>query len=147
MKKAELKEIIKQCVRETLFEDGVLSDIIAEVAYGVAKAQSLMVEAEKSQNNSTKSRVKPAETETRLTEQTVSLRSEKLLETKKKMAAAIGSPSMKHVFEGTTPLSSAGSPGASQSPTSPLNGISPQDSGVDISGLLGIAGKKWQQLK
>ena len=43
MKRSELKAIIKECVKETLFEEGVLSEIIAEVAYGITKAQNLMV--------------------------------------------------------------------------------------------------------
>ena len=44
MKKSELKMLIKQCVKETLFEEGVLSEIIAEVAFGLTKAQTVMLE-------------------------------------------------------------------------------------------------------
>ena len=36
MKKRELKNIIKECVREVMFEDGMLSGIISEVVQGVA---------------------------------------------------------------------------------------------------------------
>ena len=35
MKKSELKNIIKECVKEVIFEEGVLSGIIAEVAQGL----------------------------------------------------------------------------------------------------------------
>ena len=45
MKRSELKAIIKECVKASLFEEGVLSEIIAEVAFGITKAQSLMVES------------------------------------------------------------------------------------------------------
>ena len=35
MKKSELKNIIKECVREVIFEEGMLSGIVSEVArYG-----------------------------------------------------------------------------------------------------------------
>lgn len=142
MKKSELKEIIKECVRETLFEDGILSDIIAEVAFGVAKAQSLMVESKEVEQ-----KAKRAEVESTLRAESQEARRAQLLETKKKMAAAIGSPSMKHVFEGTEPLKSAGTPGQVSAPSSPMSGIDPKDSGVDISGLFNLNGRKWQQLK
>ena len=35
MKKSELKNIIKECVKEVIFEEGVLSGIITEVAQGL----------------------------------------------------------------------------------------------------------------
>ena len=44
MKKSELKNIIKECVKEVLFEEGVLSNLVAEVAFGIAKAQNTIVE-------------------------------------------------------------------------------------------------------
>ena len=46
MKRSELKEMIKECVKEALFEEGVLSEIIAEVAFGLTKAQSVMLASE-----------------------------------------------------------------------------------------------------
>ena len=45
MKKSELKSIIKECVKEVLFEEGVLSNLVAEVAFGIAKAQTPIVES------------------------------------------------------------------------------------------------------
>ena len=44
MKKSELKSIIKECVKEILFDEGILSNLVAEVAMGITKAQSLMIE-------------------------------------------------------------------------------------------------------
>ena len=45
MKRSELKSIVKECVKEILFEEGVLSNLVAEVAFGITKAQGLMVES------------------------------------------------------------------------------------------------------
>ena len=49
MKRSELKIIIKDCVKEILFEEGVLSSIVAEVALGVAQAQA-QLDATREQN-------------------------------------------------------------------------------------------------
>ena len=38
MKKSELKNIIKECVREVIFEDGMLSGIVSEVVQGLGTA-------------------------------------------------------------------------------------------------------------
>ena len=46
MKKSELKSIIKECVKEILFEEGILSNIVAEVAFGINKAQGQLLEHE-----------------------------------------------------------------------------------------------------
>ena len=43
MKKSELKNIIKECVKEVLFEEGVLSNLVAEVAFGITKAQKQLL--------------------------------------------------------------------------------------------------------
>ena len=138
MKKSELKTIIKDCVKEVLFEEGILSDIIAEVAFGITKAQNLMVEQKE----------QPApQISKQLSEENQELKRKKLLETKRKMLDAIGNDSMNHIFEGTEPLSTAGSPGESPAAHSPLSGIDPRDSGVDITGLFNLAGNKWKHLK
>ncbi len=140
MKKSELKKIIKECVKEILFEEGILSNLVAEVAFGLTKAQGLVVE-QKQQPQKTKPKVnlkakKEAEEEKR----------KKLLETKRKMLDAMGSSRMKNVFEGTEPLKSSGAPGASTA-SGALSGRDPNDAGVDISGLFGLAGQKWNVLK
>ena len=59
------------------------------------------------------------------------------------MINAIGGDRMGGVFEGTEPLRSSGGPPAH----SPMSGKDPSDAGVDISGLFGLAGQKWKQLK
>jgi hypothetical protein len=138
MKKTELKNIIKECVREILFDEGVLSNLVAEVAFGITKAQSQLLEEEKT------NLIRDKESSEKIHSEKVKARSNKLLETKKKMLNAIGSKKLSGVFEGTEPLRSS----PQQAPGhTPLAGQDPTDAGVDISGLFGIAGQRWQQLK
>jgi len=136
MKKSELKSIIKECVKEILFEEGVLSNLVAEVAFGITKAQGQILESpqpSKADEKFLRENKRSAEKE----------RKKKLLETKNKMLSAIGGEKMKGVFEGTEPL-----PNTGQSNThSPMAGRAPGDAGVDISNLFGLAGQKWQKLK
>lgn len=138
MKKSELKAMIKQCVKEALFEEGVLSEIIAEVAFGLTKAQNIMSEQKTPQNEKANTQQD--------TDEVQEERRRRLLETKRKMINAMGNSKMSNVFEGTEPLTSGGltSPSA---PQGPLSGRDPSDAGVDISGLFSLAGQKWKQLK
>ncbi len=139
MKRSELKAMIKECVKEALFEEGVLSEIIAEVAFGLTKAQNIMLEQQTPQQSS-------PQIQQKLNKEREEGHRRKLLETKKKMLDAIGGDKMANVFEGTQPLSSGGS---MDRPTAqgPLAGRDPNDSGVDISGLFSLAGQKWNALK
>lgn len=41
MKKSELKKLIKECVKEVIFEDGALTKIVTEVAQGMSFAPLL----------------------------------------------------------------------------------------------------------
>ena len=136
MKRSELKKIIKECVRETLFEEGVLSDMIAEVAYGITKAQGLLAESKAPQQTVNLQAQEDAE-------ERKEAQRKKLLETKRKMLDAIGGGKMQGVFEGTEALPAQGS----SSPHSPLSGKDPKDAGVDITELFNFAGQKWNQLK
>jgi len=133
MKKSELKSIIKECVKEVLFEEGVLSNLVAEIAFGVTKAQGLIAESKVSAPEDTSA-------DRRLRERN---QKKKLLETKKKMIDAIGGDRMSGVFEGTKPLPNSGG----SNPHSPMAGLAPGDAGVDISGLFKLSGQKWQNLK
>ena len=47
------------------------------------------------------------------------------------------------IFEGTTPLSSGGSANKGPQAQGPLSDIDPNDPGVDISGIIGMAGSNW----
>tara|TARA_B100000214_G_scaffold149257_1_gene106769 strand:- start:802 stop:1221 length:420 start_codon:yes stop_codon:yes gene_type:complete len=139
MKKSELKSLIKECVKEVIFEEGVLSGVIAEVAFGLTKAQSIISESNQSQT------VSPRENEALLERQRAEeeeMSRKRLLETKRRMLDAVGSKHTKNVnvFEGTLPAQESSVP-------SPLSGYASDDAGVDISGLFSVAGKKWKALK
>lgn len=130
MKKSELKAIVKECIKDVLFEEGMLSSLIAEIAIGINQAQSTLVEQNTFQQEQVKNQV-------------ATEKQKRLLETKKKMLNAIGNEKMNKVFEGTEPLRGAGqNPGHT-----PLAGKDPSDAGVDISGLFNLAGQKWNDLK
>jgi hypothetical protein len=45
MKKSQLKELIKECVREVVFEEGALTKIVAEVAQGFTQAAPIVEQA------------------------------------------------------------------------------------------------------
>ncbi len=136
MKKSELKSIIKECVKEILFEEGVLSNLVAEVAFGITKAQGQLLE------NKTVNQPTSEATLTKRKEQEEQKR-KRLLETKKKMLNAMGGERMSGVFEGTNPLPNTGNSNGH----GPLAGQDPTDAGVDISSLFSLAGHKWQNLK
>ncbi len=139
MKKSELKSIIKECVKEILFEEGVLSNLVAEVAMGITKAQNTLVET------NTPSQPDPVFAK-EAREEEERARRKKLLETKRKMLDAMGNSKMSNVFEGTEPLKQGGTPGA-PSAHGPMANIDPNDAGIDISGLFSLAGQKWNALK
>ncbi len=133
-----LKPIVKECIQESLLEGGILSGIISEVMKGI-NSQNMIVE-EKQVNVV----YQEQEEESNQQEEYV----QKLNETKRKMLDAIGGDSYNGVnlFENTEPISSAPSPGEIASPSSPLSGVSPNDSGVNINALLGSVGKRWNTL-
>tara|TARA_R100000900_G_scaffold74933_1_gene58891 strand:+ start:316 stop:726 length:411 start_codon:yes stop_codon:yes gene_type:complete len=127
MKKSELKKIIKECVKEVIFEDGTLSGIISEVVQGLGTAN--LVQEQRRPAVSTE-----AEAQAQA----------KLNETRKQMRDAIGANSYEDVkqrfanpemFEGTKPLAESKGQGGA------LSGIDPGDAGVDISNIPGFG--KW----
>ena len=137
MKQSELKNIlkplVKQCIKEVIFEEGVLSGIISEVVRGT----NVNVDAEQEQPRRLEEELqekKEFEEKSRI----------KLQETRKKMLDAVGKDSYNGVdlFENTDPMKTAGAPGQGQS-ASPLEHYAPNDSGIDISG---IVSSKWKQM-
>jgi len=141
MKKSELKTMIKECVKEVLFEEGVLSNLVAEIAFGITKAQGTIVET----NTQPQQTKKPNIDKTMIAEQQEEKR-KRLLETKRKMLDAIGNSKMSNVFEGTEPLREGGTPNTTPA-QGPMAGRDPNDAGIDISGLFSLAGQKWNALK
>ena len=131
MKKSELKKIIKpiveECIRETLFQEGILSSIISEVMVGISDSQAAKPELE-NKNTQTQSRE----------------RINNIKESKKKLMDEIGREAFGGVdlCEGTSPApaqSNASSHGA-------LKGVDPNDPGVNIDGLMNIMGQTWRTL-
>ena len=139
MKRSELKKmikpIVKECVHETILNDGLLSNIISEVASGLGN--QFIIE--------NKETVVPQETNEN------SVRMEQLKESqrasRKKLLDEIGKDAFNGVdlFEGTSPIRDNGTPSAT-SQASPLSGQDPNDAGVDISGIMALGGKNWKTL-
>jgi hypothetical protein len=139
MKKSELKDLIKECVKEVLFEDGVLSNIVSEIMIGVNDGQRLI------ESRAPTPRIPPP-TAPRAQEEEAKHRREKLNETRKRMADAIGNDAFQGVFENINPISKAGEPGANPS-HSPLADTDPTDAGININGIMNVAGNAWKRLK
>ena len=127
MKKSELKNIIKECVKEVIFEEGVLSGIIMEVSRGMSSVQQLG-----------SAPPQPAKL------QAPSAHARQIQEAKQEVLSAIAGDAYKDLknrfpdpslFEGTVPLPSSGGK------ASALNGVNPTDAGVDLSSIPGMG--KW----
>ena len=132
MKKSELRQVlkplIKECIKEVIFEEGVLSNIVSEVAQGlggqtIVETKQQLAEPQRNY-----------EEENRIAQQ-------KLQETRKRMLDAIGSESYNgdDLFAGTTPTSAP----TESKQGDPLSGIDPRDAGVDINKIFGGKSKNW----
>ena len=139
MKKSELKEtlkpLIKECIKEVMFEDGTLSTIIAEVVKGVGVQTPLVEEALPTQEP-----IADTAREQQVAAMKEEYRREMEAQRNKLNEAVSTRFGGIDLFEGTTPISKAGQPGSPSAPSSPLQGVDPNDSGVDIS-KLGLFGK------
>lgn len=128
MKKSELKALIKpiveECIRESLFKEGILSSIISEIMIGVSQTQPIV------ENKQQKPQINPMKE--------LSARKNKLLD-------EIGRDSFKgvDVFEGTTP---APAPRAKNSQYGAMKDIDPNDPGVNIDSLMEVMGGTWKAL-
>jgi len=118
--KKVLKPLIKECIKEVLFEEtGALSHIISEVANGLSgNGRNVVAESHKTKAS------------TYVKEQK---RPNQLKEQRKRLLDAIGKDAYGgvNVFEGTTPAPPPVESGAQGA----LSGIDPTDPGVDISDL------------
>ena len=127
MNKNELKKIlkplIKECIKEVLFEEkGALSHIISEVSNGLSPAPKTVVEEQKIKffKSDKKKRDKKS-----------------FLEQKKKQildSIGKGAYNGVDIFEGTTPAPAPVEKGATRGP---LSDVAPGDPGVDISDIFG----------
>jgi hypothetical protein len=117
MKKDELKKVlkplIKECIREVIFEDGTLSTIITEVVKGTSQTT-----------------IPAKKPPTQIRQDNRKL--EEIKRKRKKMLDAIGKDAYNGVdlFEGTTPMKKGGT-----QDHGPLRDMDPRDPGVDISDL------------
>ena len=127
MKKNEIKKvlkpIIKECVREILFEEeGVLSNVVSEVVRGV---QNPIVESKKAS--------KPSQDILEIEKKHEEARQERI----RRLNESAGGD----FFAGTTPA-----PAPEASSHGPLSGVSSTDQGVNIDGLMATVGRKWKAL-
>jgi hypothetical protein len=131
--KKTLRPLIKECVKEVIFEEGVLSGIISEVMKGVGSQR--IVETPR-QPSYQKPQIDHEE------------RQRKLKEHRRKMLDSIGRDSYNGIdlFEGTKPLTqqAAGKSSGGHS-SKALEGVSPNDPGVDISAF-GMSSTIWSKL-
>ena len=137
MKKADLKKIlrplIKECIKEVVFEEGTLSTIISEVLKASSKQQVVYETKQKPRYE---------------TDEEATLRKRNHLnENKKKLLDSIGRDTYNgvNIFEGTTPMSSRGSSGGTPQASKVLSGVAPSDPGVDISAF-GLTTNVWKKL-
>ena len=130
--KKVLKPLIKECIKEVIFEDGTLSSIIAEVMKGTQQAQPIV---EQQQYQKPQPRLETeAEAKARMAAK------------RKTLMDSIGQGAYNGVnlFEGTTPAPA--DPSSSSSTQGALSGVAPNDPGVDISALMNKTSAIWQKM-
>ena len=134
MKKNDLKKIlkplIKECIKECILEEGVLSGVITEVAKGLTN-QRVVVEGVTISKEDSKEKALQ-----RKAEELERQRQERI----KKLNQSTPYGEM-NIFEGTKEII-----GESQGTGGALAGVSPDDAGVDIGGIMNLAAGKWKQL-
>ena len=139
MKKQELKKLlkplIKECIKEVILEEGVLSNVVSEVVQGLGAPRIVEAKGAPAAQQPSVEGVQKAAEQKRA----------QLNEQKNKLLSAISSDAYGGIdlFEGTTPLSSGGSTRMEPTQQGALSDVDPSDPGVDISGILGIAGNRW----
>lgn len=134
MKKSEFKKLIKpivsECIKESLMEGGLISNIIAEVVKGMSTSSPLV--------ETVQPPTPPAVPDPVQKSAFSKKQKNKLHEHRSKLMDAIGKEAYNGVnlFEGTTPA-------PDQQQANPLSGQESTDAGVDISNLLGAVKTNW----
>jgi len=145
MNKKELKRLMKpivvECIKEALFEEGILSGIISEVIKGTSGA--ILEKEDKRIATPAPTLESKQEAMERMQQRKASVNAQK-----RQLLESIGKDAYNGVnlFEGTDPLSRGGST-KETSVQGPLSSYAPDDAGVDISGLLNISGGSWKKIK
>ena len=143
MNKAQLKKLIKpvvkECIQEVLIEEGLLTEVVSQVAAGM-KQQPIVENTQKKNNDNLFNEDLQMKRKTQEV-------NHKLQEHRKKLLDSIGEGAYNGVdlFEGTEPMKQGPAPGAAHRPN--VLGDDPSDAGVDISSLMGQASKVWQAIK
>ena len=143
MKKNELKKLlkplVKECIQEVLIEDGLLTEVVSQVASGMSRPQTAQPAQKKPDDNLFNEDLQMK----RKTQEV----NKKLQEHRKRLLDSIGSDAYNGVdlFEGTEPIRESRSVGGTSIPST--LGDDPTDAGVDISSLLGQASKVWKAIK
>ena len=146
MNKNQLKKVLKpviiECVREALYEEGVLSSIISEVVQGLGAnviTETAPPPRKRREPSKGISAVRAKHNE--------SARAN-LEDTRKQLLEAVNAGSYNGVdlFEGTTPAPADVGNSMGSLPPGPLGGADPRDPGIDISGIMAVGGKKWKAL-
>lgn len=138
MKKSQLRQIlkpiVKECINEVLIEQGLLSNIISEVVRGLQPIQQPATQS------------KPVMQESKLIEQQrqelEQQKFEMMKEQKRKLLDAAGFGT--DIFAGTDPMHESSEPSDGQAGA--LSGISPNDPGVDIAGIMALGGRDWRKM-
>ena len=138
MKKNDLKQLIKplvkECIHEVLLEEGLLSNVVSEVAKGLQ--HNIVVETK------TNSGAALFNKNLQMKRKTTTSRTD-LNEHRQKLMDAIGNEAYGGVnlFEGTQPMTH-------NEPTKGHVDLGdPGDSGVDISSMVGNASEIWKAIK
>ena len=128
--KKTLKPMIKECIKEVIFEEGILSSIISEVVKGTSQPLVESRQPTYQQPNVDYEAKQKANKERR-----------------RKMLDSIGRDAYNGVdlFEGTQPLQERRSSAASPYGSKPLDGVAPNDPGVNL-GALGVDTRLWSKL-
>ena len=131
-----IKPIVKECIHEVLLSEGILSGVISEVMKGTQQAAPIVETP------------KPKSTNEIFRERTrrQAPQNSRVDEARNMLSSAIGSDSYNgiNLFEGLEPLKAGGGEGK---PQGALGGIDPDDAGVDITGIMNVAGNSWQKFK
>ena len=128
MKKSDLKKLIKplvkECIHEVLLEEGLLSNVVSEVAKGLGGSPVI---AEQTERPAPRQASPPRD----------------YSENRKKLMDAIGNDSYNGVnlFEGTTPTT-----GQQEQTAGSVDLGDPSDAGVDIGSILGHSSKIWESM-
>ena len=109
MNKSQLKKLIKpvvkECIQEVLIEEGLLTEVVAQVASGMSR-QPIVENTPKKRNDKLFNEDLQMQSKSREA-------NKKLQEHRRKLLDSIGGDAYNGVdlFEGTTPLNNTGTPG------------------------------------